>query len=90
MAVTSLGPVEAVENPLFDPQSPPEWRDPHRAIRHFTVGVLESPSRQRRLSGQSLACLPAMGVGSDNFSRLRVFQKVGACATAISYVASAP
>jgi hypothetical protein len=41
--------VEAAENPFLIRKTTSEWRDPYRAICHFTVGVIESPSRQRRL-----------------------------------------
>lgn len=47
-----ISDVEAVEKPLFHPQNPSEWREFLRAIRHFIIGVLESPHRQRRLLPQ--------------------------------------
>jgi hypothetical protein len=54
--------VEAVEKPLFKPQSLPEWREPLRAICHFTVGFVESPYRQRRLSGHASRFMPGQGL----------------------------
>ena len=47
-----MSDVEAVEKPHFTRKILAEWRDPDRAIRHFIIGVLESPYRQRRLLPQ--------------------------------------